>query len=200
MMDKNVRAVQNRTASDSGKPMDDVGKLIAETKTAQQVSFEQQKQAVEQNLGLASGLNTFGGLLAAWLVGVAAFLLFHDEKHRAWAGVERRVHTRVLESLPLGVCLSTEGGAILYANHAEEAALGYGQGELIGQNVKRLHASNGESGEPEIEDIIDRLGHTETWPGELAIRRKDGSTSRTAAWIMNMDVAGKLYRVFVHSH
>ena len=200
MMDKNVRAVQNRTASDSGKPMDDVGKLIAESKAVQQIRFEQQKEATEQNLGLASGLNTFGGLLAAWLVGVAAFLLFHDEKHRAWAGVERRVHTRVLESLPLGVCLSTEGGAILYANHAEEAALGYSQGELIGQNVKRLHASNGESGEPEIEDIIDRLGHTETWPGELAIRRKDGSTSRTAAWIMNMDVAGKLYRVFVHSH
>jgi PAS domain S-box-containing protein len=199
MIDRNHRAPQNRTGLDVGKPPVDMVKLIAEIQTAQQTRLEQQREAADQSLRLANGVNTFGGFLTIWLVGVAALLLFHDEKRRAWSGMERRVHTRVLDTLPLGVCLSAEGGAIVYANHAEETAFGYDEGELIGQNVTRLHACGSDGTEPDVEEIIDRLGHAETWSGELTIRKKDGSTARTAAWIMNMGVAGKPYRMFVHN-
>jgi PAS domain S-box-containing protein len=198
MIDRNDRAPQNRTGLNAGKPSDDFGKLIEEIKTAQQTRLDQQSEAADQSLRFANGVNTFGGFLMIWLVGVAALLLFHDEKRRAWSGMERRVHTRVLETLPLGVSLSTEAGAIVYANHAEEAAFGYDEGELIGQNVKRLHVCGNDGTEPDTEEIIDRLGHAETWSGELTIRKKDGSTARTAAWIMNMGVSGKFYRMFVH--
>jgi len=199
MIDRKHQALQHRTGLDAGKAPDDIGKLVEEIKTAQQIRLEQQREAVDQSLRFASGVNTFGGFLTIWLVGVAALLLFHDEKRRAWSGMERRVHTRVLETLPLGVSLSTEAGAIVYANQAEEAAFGYDEGELIGQNVTRLHVCGRDGTEPDIEEIIDRLGHAETWSGELTIRKKDGSTARTAAWITNMGVSGKFYRMFVHN-
>ena len=199
LIDRNNHAPQKRTGLDAGKPTDDIGKLIEEIETTQQIRLEQQREAADQSLRFATGVNIFGGFLTIWLVGVAALLLFHDEKRRAWSGMERRVHTRVLETLPLGVSLSTEAGAIIYANRAEEATFGYDEGELIGQSVTRLHACGSDGTDPDIEEIVDRLGHAETWSGELTIRKKDGSTTRTAAWIMNMGVSGKPYRMFVHS-
>ena len=199
LIDRNNHAPQKRTGLDAGKPTDDIGKLIEEIETTQQIRLEQQREAADQSLRFATGVNIFGGFLTIWLVGVAALLLFHDEKRRAWSGMERRVHTRVLETLPLGVSLSTEAGAIIYANRAEEATFGYDEGELIGQNVTRLHVCGRDGTEPDIEEIIDRLGHAETWSGELTIRKKDGSTARTAAWITNMGVSGKFYRMFVHN-
>lgn len=131
-----------------------------------------------------------------WLIGLAAFLLFHGDRARAWKGVERRVHTRILEDLPLGVCLTTESGTIVYANHAEDATFGYETGELIGKNVTRLHPSDG--AEPVLREVIDRLGPSQIWSGELARRRKDTTTPNVTSWITNLDVAGKFYRVFIH--
>ena len=198
MIDSNNQVHHKRTGVGAGKAPDEIGKLVEEIQAAQQTRLEQEREAADQSVHFASWVNTFGGLLTIWLVGVAALLLFHDEKRRAWSGVERRVHTRVLETLPLGVSLSTEAGAIVYANHAEEAAFGYDGGELIGQNVIRLHAPGSDGTDPDVEEIIERLGPTESWSGELTIRKKDGSTTRTAAWVMNMGVSGKSYRMFIH--
>jgi PAS domain S-box-containing protein len=191
-------AVQNRAALEARgqKLSDDIGKLIAEIKTAQQIRLQQQRQAAAQGLRLASATGTYGGFLMIWLIGLAAFLLFHGERARAWKGVERRFHTRILEDLPLGVCLTTESGTIVYANHAEDDTFGYETGELIGKNVTRLHPSEGT--EPVLREVMDGLGPSQIWSGELARRRKDTTTPNVTSWITNLDVAGKFYRVFIH--
>lgn len=191
-------AVQNRAALEAQgqKLSDDIGKLIAEIKTAQQIRWQQQREAAAQSVRLASATVTYGGFLMIWLIGVAAFLLFHDERARVWTGVERRVHTRILEDLPLGVCLTTDAGTILYANRAEDATFGYQSGELIGKNVNGLHPPH--DAEPAVGEVIDRLGPSQIWSGELPLLRKDNTTLRAALWIMNLEVAGEFFRVFIH--
>ncbi len=196
---KGGRHAQSRTASGTQgqNPAAENAKTGAENRAAQGARLLGRRETSERAIHFATAVNTFGGVLAIWLVSVAAFLLFHDEKTRAWSGMERRVHTRIIETLPLGVCLSTAGGSILYSNSAEETIFGHERGELIGKDVARLHAA----ADPNltVEKTIDRLGPGQIWSGEVAIKRKDGATPKVQAWIMNVDVAGKLYRLFVHS-
>jgi PAS domain S-box-containing protein len=199
---KGGSAVQTGTASEAQgqSPAAADAKLAAETTTAaQRTRLLDQRAIADRSVRFAEAVNTFGGVLAIWLVGVAAFLLFHDERARAWTGVERRVHTRIIETLPLGVCLSTVAGGILYANPAEDAIFGYGREELIGRDVARLHGPLPADPGLTVEETIDRLGPGQTWSGEVAVNRKDGATVTARAWITNMEVAGKLYRLFVHN-
>lgn len=203
-----ARAVsqKNSTARDKATPVienqklsDDIGKILAEIKAAEQVELQQQSVEVTRSVRLANMLTTYGGGLLIWLVGVAAFLLFHDEKARAWKGVERRVHTTILQTLPLGVSVATDTGIILYANPAEEAILGYGRGELLGNNATLLHDLEGKDGEQTVSEILGRLNSGRAWSGQLAVRRKDKTIHKTPSWVMNMDVPGKVYRVFIHN-
>lgn len=177
----------------------DDAKLAAETRALQRTRLVEQKEIADRTVHFAQAVNTFGGILAIWLVGVAAFLLFHDERAHAWTGVERRVHTRIIETLPLGVCLSTVAGGILYANPVEDAIFGYEREGLIGKDVARLHGPLPADPNLTVEETIDRLGPGQTWSGEVTIKRKDGAALKAQAWIMNMEVAGKLYRLFVHN-
>lgn len=139
----------------------------------------------------------YGGFLTVWLIGVAAVLLFHDERTRAWKGVERRVHTRILEELPMGVCLTTGGGTILYSNNAEGAILGYEPGELFAKDVNSFVSST--EAELAFEDLIDRLPPNQTWHGELALTKKDHSFFNVPSWVTNLEVAGKFFRVYIHN-
>jgi PAS domain S-box-containing protein len=177
----------------------EIAKILADIQTAEQVSLEQQGEAATRSARLAGAFTTYGGGLLIWLVAVAAFLLFHDEKARAWLGVERRVHTKVLEDFPLGVSVTTDAGIILYANSSEEALFGYKPGELLGGNANLLHALDEEGGQQKVNEILERLGMNKVWSGQLPVRKKDGTIMKTASWILNMEFPGKVYRVFVHN-
>src|ERR1019366_8750503 len=125
--------------SDTPNLLSDIDKILADIKSAEQIRLDQQSEAATRSVHLASTFTAYGGGLLIWLVGVAAFLLFHDEKARVWAGGERRVHTKVLEVFPLGVSVTTNEGIIVYANPAEEALFGYSAHELLGGNANPLH-------------------------------------------------------------
>ena len=196
-----VATVQARTAPEPQRlnPAAIEPRSARESKAAQLARLIEQKQSANRTVHFTELVNTFGGILAIWLVGVAAFLLFHDEKARAWTGVERRVHTRIVETLPLGVCLTTVSGGVLYTNPAEEAIFGYGREELIGKDATGLHEPLLPGTGLSVEETIDRLGPGQTWFGDVTIKRKDGAPLKTHAWITNIEVAGKLYRLFVHN-
>jgi PAS domain S-box-containing protein len=185
-------------ANPDARAMEEISKALAEIAAAEQPALEQ-RQTARAEIQLANAVTTYGGGLVIWLVGLAAFLLFHDEKARAWAGVERRVHTKILDIFPLGVSLTTDDGVILYANRAEESLLGYRRGELIGKNLGQLAATGHGDAGPSVDQIIDRLGPHEVWSGELALRKSDESTVRAASWMMGLEVPGKSFRVVVHN-
>jgi PAS domain S-box-containing protein len=197
-----VAAVISRHDSDArvdeGGALDHTRALIVKMESAQGIRLQQESEEGAWNARLASNAVTYGGGVVIWLVGVAALLLFHDDKARAWTGVERRVHTRILETLPLSVCLTTHSGTILYANPAAEDLFEHAPGELVGTNVACLHASGGEGDQRTVEEIFDGLVADQVWSGDLRIPKKDGAVLEAASWIVNMGVAGKLYRVFIH--
>ncbi len=176
----------------------EIEKTMGEINAVQQARVNQQVAVCAGRMRVANALTNYGGGLLIWVVAVGAVLLYFDEKARAWKGVERRVHTKVLQILPLGVTVATDAGVILYANPAEEDLLGYEPGELLGNNAQRLHDLEGPGSERTVNEILDRLGEGKTWEGELPIRKKDGTTLKTPSWVMNLDVPGKVYRVFVH--
>ncbi len=190
--DKAAPVVESRSL------MDDIGQIMMEINAVQQVRLQQQSEATTRSIRLAKMLTTYGGGVLIWIVGVGAFLLFHDEKARVWAGVERRVHTNVLQTLPLGVSVATETGLIVYANPAEEALMGYERGELLGNNAKILHALEGKGSEQTVNEILEQLNEDKIWKGELPVRGKNGTIKNIPSWVMNLAFPGKLYRVFVH--
>jgi len=189
----------NSHPGDSPNFMPEITKTLASIATSEQTRVEQQAESAARSVRLASAFTTYGGGLLIWLVAVAAFLLFHDEKARAWQGAERRVHTKVLEELPLGVSVTTDAGVILYANASEEALFGYKPGELLGGNANLLHALDKDEGKQTVNEILERLGMNKVWSGQLPVRKKDGTVMKTASWILNMETPGKVYRVFVHN-
>jgi PAS domain S-box-containing protein len=205
---KGLAPAQNRAALgvQGQKLRDEIDKIIADTNAPLLIRLRQQGEAADRSARTTEKLTTYGGTLAIWLIGVAAFLLFHDEKKLTWDGVERRVHTKILEALPLGVCLTTDSGLVIYNNPAEESLFGYQPGNMIGQNMADLHAPDGNAPGRSVSTILDQLKFIQIWAGELPIRRKDGTTRKAASWIMNMEIPGKNiqtptkhYRIFVHN-
>ena len=184
------------TAAQDQKLTDSMAGVIREIETAHQIGLQQQADAVAQSVRWANAAVLYGGFLTAWLIGVAAVLLFHDERTRAWRGIERRVHTRILEELPIGVCLTTGAGTILYTNHAEGAILGYEPAELFAKDVNTFVSPAGT--DPAFDDLIDRLPPNQSWYGGLALTRSDRSLLTAASWVTNLEVAGKFFRVYIH--
>jgi PAS domain-containing protein len=169
-----------------------------EINAVQRTRLQQQGEASRRNLHQASVATTFGGGVLIWLIGVAAFLLFHEERTRVWAGVERRVHTKILQILPIGISVATDTGVILYTNPAEASLLDRDSEELLGKDATLLHDLEGPKAEPTVKAILTRLESGEVWQGELPVRRKDGAIRNTPSWVMNLEFPGKVYRLFVH--
>ena len=199
MVDRKEEGVVQNGDPEGQRLRDAIEGTIADIQSFQQVRLQQEKESAARSLHLASAFTTYGGAVTIWLVGVAAFLLFHDEKARAWTGVERRVHTKILETLPFGVSLTTDSGIILYANPAEEALFGYPHGELVGRNAILLHGTDGEDAERTISEIFARLDSTRSWSGEFSICKRNGTPGKVSSWIMNLQVADKLFRLFLHN-
>lgn len=175
---------------------DRIAEVVAQIRTAYQILLQQQGETATQSFRWANAAVLYGGFLAIWLVGIAAALLFHDERTRAWKGIERRVHTRILQELPVGVCLTTGGGTILYSNCAQDAILGYEPGELYGKDVNALVSPT--PAEPAFEDLIDRLRPNQTWFGQLELLKKNHALLELPSWVTNLEVAGKFFRVYIH--
>ena len=206
LLNKAVAGARGRTTSgaraDGGRLSQELVSGVVKDRAAinavQRTRLEQQGEASRRSLRRAEMTTVFGGGLLVWLVATAAFLLFHQERARVWAGVERRVHTKVLQILPVGVSVTTDTGVILYLNPAEESLLGCNPGELLGKDATKLHDLDGPASEPIVNSILERLDANEVWTGELPVRRKDGTIQKTPAWVMNLEFPGKIYRLFVH--
>jgi PAS domain S-box-containing protein len=161
--------------------------------------LNKQKVEADRNVWILNTLITYGGALIVWLIAVAAFLLFHDDKESVIEGVERQVQAKILEGLPIGICLTTESGLILYTNPAEEEVFGYEHGELLGRNFSTMHSHSEDGSHGSLNDIIGRLGDMGSWSGQLPIFRKDGTRSTTESSIMTIHVPGKELLVFLHN-
>ncbi len=111
--------------------------------------------------------------------------------------IEQRLHSDILESLPLGVCLASESGVILYANPAAESSFGYKPGELVARNVEALHESSEGGSDSRVAEILEQMFGHEIWSGELSLRTKDGEIVRTDSWISSLRVGGKDCRLLV---
>lgn len=149
--------------------MAEIDQAIASIRTGQKARSEQEQASAARSASTVDTLVKYGGVVTIWIVGVAALLLFYDDSDRFRERVEKRLHTEVLESLPLAVCLTTETGVILYANPAAEAAFGYKPGELVARSVAVLHDASG-AGEPSLAEVFARLTPHEMWSGQLPIR------------------------------
>lgn len=178
----------------------DISKTLADIKRGQQARVQGEKDAAMQSLRATDNLIKYGGVFVLWIVMVAAFLLFHDEKARDWVGIERRAHTRILRALPLSVCLSSESGVIFYVNQVAEDVFGYRPGELMARDVIAPGNSKGEGSGGMLRHIFDRLAPGEVWAGQLPIRRKDGAIVKTASWIKDLEVGEKRCQLLIHCH
>ena len=176
----------------------EIDQIIAGIRADRKARSEQEQASAARSASTVDTLVKYGGVVTIWIVGVAALLLFHDDSDRFRERFEKRLHTDVLESLPLAVCLTTETGVILYANPAAEAAFGYKPGELVARSVALLHDASG-GAEPNLAEVFARLTPHEMWSGQLPIRTKDGDAICAASWIASIRVGEKECRLLVHS-
>jgi len=170
-----------------------------EMRSDMQDLLQQQKTRAASSARTLDALIKYGGALTVWIVAVAAFLLFYDEKERFRAGMERQLQTEILETLPLGVCLATESDVILYANPAAEDTFGYQEGELVARDVSELHGPNEIGAQTKVAEIFAQLVPRELWSGELPIRTKDGEILKAASWVTNVKVGQKNCRLLIHT-
>ena len=142
-------------------------------------------------------LTPLSAALGLWLVLLAALLLYRDARARQWSGIERRLYSRVVEMLPMGLCLVDDVGLIFYTNPAADALFGYEAGGLVGRHVTALHTSR-EEGTQFFEEVLERVSARGTWTGEFASRKKSGAAFTCLAHASSMDVPGKVYRIFLY--
>ena len=64
---------------------------------------------------------------------------------------------------------------IAYTNPKFEKMFGYGQGDLIGENISILNASSGTTPVATANDVATSLREAGVWTGEVRNRRKDGT-------------------------
>jgi PAS domain S-box-containing protein len=144
----------------------------------------------------ATFITPFTAVLGLWLVALAALLLYRDVSERQWKGLERRMHARLLETLPVSVCLVDEGGLIFYTNPAQDALFGYESGDLIGRHASILRNAPRDEGDRAFAEIIEQLTLHGSWNGEFVCSKKDGTTFPCLVRASNMDLPGKVYRAF----
>ncbi len=168
-----------------------------EIRATQLNRVEQDRQRATQSADWVDTLVKYGGVMTIWFVGVAALLLFYDDSAQNRTRIEQRLHTDMLDEFPLGVCLVTESGVILYANRAAEDIFGYSAGELVAKSIALLR-DNGERGiDPGLLEVLGGLGRSETWFGDIPIRTKDNGTIKVASWIASIPVGKKNCRLMI---
>ena len=137
------------------------------------------------------------GAVTIWMIGVAALLLFHDDRASFRGRIEQRLHSDILESLPLGVCLASESGVNSIRDSRGGEQLGDKPGELVARNVEGLHESSEGGSDSRVAEILEQMFGHEIWSGELSLRTKEGEIVRTDSWISSLRVGGKDCRLLV---
>jgi PAS domain S-box-containing protein len=180
-----------------GQLLSDIRKITGEMKGAE-LDVMKDRSALARSLAdKASYFTTLWEILALWLIALAALLIYRKSSRQKWEGIERRINARILETLPSGVCLTDDNGIILYTNPAEDALLGYKQGELMGRFLANLESQPFEDRDRLAEEIVDELRARGSWSGEFVAVRKDRSTFRCRTRAVAMEVPGKQYRLFL---
>jgi len=171
---------------------------VAATRADAEARARREEASTAASASSLDSLVKYGGAVTIWIVGLAALLLFYDHTELSRERAGQRLHTDILESMPFGVLLTTESGAVLYANRAAEKALGYNAGELVAHSVARL-----QTGDPGVEtnpiEILAQLTPGGLWSGELSLRSKEGDTIRGASWIASIRVGQRDCRLLIHS-
>ena len=157
-------------------------------------AFNAAAQATVERVGT---LTPFAAVLSIWMVLVAALLLYRDSTRRVWAGVERRIHSRVFEALPFGICLTDEHGLINLTNPAQDSLFGYPQGNLIGRHLSILHNSPRGDGEGLFDQALQEVGQHGQWRGEFPARTRDGKNFNCLCQAATLDLSGKPHRLFL---
>ncbi|MBI1941146.1 MAG: PAS domain S-box protein [Acidobacteria bacterium] len=191
-------AVSAKTLETSGDTLaGEIRKLTDEMKVEELAVMRERSTLGRALADKASYITTFWGLLALWLIALAALLMYRKSSEQKWVGIERRMKARILESMPVGVCLTDDSGIILYSNPAEAALLGYEEDELLGRYLAHLESRPAEERERLFEEINGVLRAQGVWQREFLAVRKDRSTFRCATRAVAMETSEKAYRVFV---
>lgn len=100
---------------------------------------------------------------------------FRDLTAQIAAEGQARLQEILLEQIPTAVVATDLDGTVRYWNRVAEQLLGWSAGEAVGQNIRRLLFPDRE----EVERAMRRLKTGGGWHGEIAMRRRDGSSVPT---------------------
>jgi PAS domain S-box-containing protein len=103
----------------------------------------------------------------------------------------------LLDSMTEGVSLSTEDGAILYANPAEDRMFGYAPGELLGKDISVQSGHLPEVYARLLDEVTGELARSGSWRGDWLGRRKDGSIFTTALRLSVVRIEGRAHWLWV---
>ncbi len=179
------------------KGMTEVATLLGEIKKHEVERLPALTTTAHETLERTNVLSPIAGVLSIWMVLVAALLLYRDATRREWAGVERRIHTRLVETLPFGICLVDEHGLILYTNSAQDMLFGYEPGGLVGRHITSVHHRPRAEADELFDHAMEELGRGGEWRGEFLARRKNSTTFNCVCQAVNMQMSTKTYKVFL---
>lgn len=187
----NEAEVQGETASAG------IARVLAELRRYESDRLPTIAAASRAKVSWANKLAPVAGMLGIWMVLLAALLLYRDTTRRAHAGVERRMQTRIVEKLPLGVCLVDEDGLMLYTNPTQDTLFGYEPGGMVGRHVTSLHSSPRGEGDDVFDRAVEDLRSQGSWRGDFVARRKNMTTFKCLSQAVPVDMSGKSYRLFL---
>ena len=170
--------------------------LAGEMEKAEIDTLKRRSDEARGSVQRATFITPFAAILGLWLVALAALLLYRDASEKKWTGMERRMHSRLLETLPVSVFMVDENDLIFYANPAHDALFGYNSGDLIGRHASILQAASRDEADHPFAKISEELTLHGNWTGELECRKKDGTTFSCLVRGKYLELPGKVYRVF----
>jgi PAS domain S-box-containing protein len=187
----------NEAEAQGKQIMAEVTKILSQVRRQESDRFPTLIALAGASVERANRLAPIAGVLAIWMVLFAALLLYRDTSRRAWAGIERRIHTRVVETLPIGVCLVDEHGLILYTNAAQDMLFGYEPGGLVGRHVTSTHHAARGEGDELFDQAMEGLRSQGEWRGDFVAKRKNSTTFNCVTQAVTMEMSGKMYRLFL---
>lgn len=187
----------NEAEAQGGKVAVEIAKVLGELRSREFDRLPALSVDSKAKVSRASQLAPIAGVLSIWMVLLAALLLYRDTTRRTYAGVERRMQTRIVETLPLGVCLADETGLILYTNSAQDSLFGYEPGGLVGRHITSVHQTPRGEGDDLFDGAMEDLRSQGSWRGDFVAKRKNTTTFSCMSQAVSMEMSGKSYRLFL---
>jgi len=98
-----------------------------------------------------------------------------------------RLQSEIITNMAVGVNMAGEDGVIVYTNPYFDKMFGYEQGELIGKHVSILNSPKTRSPEKIVKEVVAALKKNQTWNGQVANIKKDGSYFLTEVTVSSFD-------------